>query len=458
MLQRNQSHIFRGTRTSLCAFPKLARGDSGPLDNGIIAWTGGVPIVVSLSPDTVEKAEQLISFAQTLQIPKTSLRFVFNQVDSAAFEWDSITKEHRALIHLNEEKLGKEAFLIHLSTPCDPFFAPSAPVRPVSKVAAFLEKLPKLMNSEGWADFLAWYQLLIEETFSQELYEAVDAYTLEKHLKDFEHEVDSYLLKRGRRHLLMLQLSLGRPENPASKGRQQLIDIEKEMIVLRQELLSQVSDHYRALKEIIQTIPIIEEAHPQLKRIKFCGTLLKALLGNQVEELGAHPHKWGVQQMLLQLLEAELGIVTFIHQADVFHRSFLALAIRSVILQFKEEFSLDEAIGLALHWEEAVKHVNLIAAKNGSSALLEPSLDVWEKRVLLFRERVHAFLQKCCVPLVGDLAFAPELTQGTWISPELLNYLPSFVQGNPWVEYELSNGEPKGIKEEGHAFLLSFCR
>lgn len=463
-MPREKTHFtYDQIDVSVCAFsPYVSLQESSLLDKGVIAWVSGSPLILSLSPNSLEKAQQLITFAKTLKVFPSdfSLRLVFNQLDSVALEWDSIVKEHQSLIHLNEGNIGKASQMVHLITPCEPFFADMPPISPFKTVKEMLEKLPKLMNGEGWIDILAWYQSFLKRVFSRFFYDAVDAYTIEGYLKDFEHEVESLFLQGGRHHLLRLQRSLGFPENFVSKEQQERLAIEKELIVLRQELLSRVRDHYGVLKEIVRLIPVIEKVYPELVMVKKGGRLLKALLENQIEEVQVRSYDWGVMQMLLQLLEGELETISLIHQANDFHRTFLAFAIRAATVRLKEEFSQEKAFDLALHWEETVRHLNILVAKKGEAALFDSGLGEREKRVVAFRERVYAILQKCCVPLVETEVFpyAASPSLGSWTYPELFNYLPSFIGGNPLVEYDPSSGKPKEATSTGRAFLLSFCR
>lgn len=404
------------------------------LVNCCIGWVGETPLIRSGHINTLSKAHEWVVLARSI-IPtkQTNLRLSSAQMSSVEFEGEFIDQQHLALIQATQ-KLWESEKLVHLSTPLEYVYSTQSFERKVWADQTALDEIPKLHNTEAWADYCAWYNELLEEAFSHFLYDAIDEYTLEAHLKDFRHEVFSDFLERTRSQLLKLELE--RATNQLEGlSHSELVARDKEMLLSRHDMQRMVGEHYKSLVEIVRIVKIVQEAHPDLIDLNVVGRLLKALLGYEVDAPNIPRPNWGIKQMILQLLNDELGVVSSVNCHHGLDKTHLAFAIRMAVLQMKELHSREEIIELALDWENS-SHVDQ------------------------FRECVLDNLLEFCVPLthLNTGGKTMRWDESMHIHADLLPFIPKErTMLNAIEEFErMTLVDSEGLTVVGHHLMSNF--
>ncbi|MFQ5729546.1 MAG: hypothetical protein ACE5GN_04215 [Waddliaceae bacterium] len=441
------------------------------VDNCFIAWVNDNPLIRSGSIETKVKAEEFLVIVRALHqelmkkksLPSLPLRFCANPVCSVEFEWDLIARQHLHLIRMNQN-LQEGEQLVQISTELGNLYSDQPPERKLKSVTDALEKMPKLVNMDAWASYCAWYNHLLEEAFSHFLYDAADEYTLEKYLKNFRHEVYSPFLKQTRKRLVEFELLIESQETTEDVSYRDLVDMAKKRVVFRNDLHRMIRAHYDNLVEIVRLIKVIKEAHPELSQLLDIGQVLQRLLANQVEANEGEPPSWGETQMLLQLLNDELGVVSAINGTYGLDRTNLAFAIRLSVMQMKEIFSREEVFDMVLNWEEAAKAVNKILVQKGETEnLADPKRAT---PVVRFRECVLSNLLDFCLPIIrlNTEGKTPQWQEGLLENLMPLNFLPPFhtmpnainePERMALINYHPETGIPVGLTDAGYRFMTS---
>lgn len=441
------------------------------LSNCYIAWVNTTPLVRSGSIETKVKAEEFLVLVRALRqeimkrksLPGFPLRFCANPVNSVEFEWDLIARQHLHLIRKNQD-LQEGEQLVQVSTGLEHLYSDRPPERKLKSLTDALEKMPKLLNIDAWASYCAWYNELLEEAFANFLYDAVDEYTLEKYLKNFKHEVHSPFLKETRKRLVEFELLIESQETPEDVSYRDLVDMAKERIVFRNDLHRMIKAHYDNLAEIVRLIKVVKEAHPELSQLLVIGQLLQRLLANQVDATDEAAPSWGEVQMLLQLLNDELGVVSAINGVQGLDRTNIAFAIRLSVMQLKEMFSREEVLDMVFNWEETAKNVNILIAQKGEIENLKE--EGRARLVVKFRQCMLSNLLDFCLPIIrlNTEGKTAQWHEGLRENLEPLNFLPSFhtmpnainePERVALVDYDPETGAPVGLTNAGHRFMMS---
>lgn len=417
--------------------------------NFCVAWVGQTPMIRTGSIRTASQVRELVALAQTInnsnERGRRPFRLCSNQINSVEFEWNAIERQHQLLMQSVQE-LRKQDSIVHISTPLEKLLIDRPPEKKLKRVGEALEKLPKLLNMEAWVSYCVWYNELLEEAFSHFLYDAVDEYTLERYVKDFRHEVLSPFLEKTRKRLVELELSMGTGEESRNLSYGERVAMEKELIVVRSDMQRMVRAHFDDLVEILRLISVIESAHPELVALKMRGQLLKQLLVDQVEAPNIDTPSWEMTQMMLQLLNDELGVISIVNCAEGNDRTHFAFAIRLALLQLKKKCSLIDTMDMVFHWEESVREVNKEVVQTNRARL-----------VVQFRENVLENIVNFCLPLTRENTDASTSTweEGSRENLAFLNVLPSYMKGEALVKYEDDSGDPVGLTEAGQRFMLT---
>ncbi|CCB91695.1 putative uncharacterized protein [Waddlia chondrophila 2032/99] len=440
-------------RESLTPIPNRLEpysSEGSALQNCLAGFLHGFPLIRSGTVNSDSKVKQLLSLAKMLhkkQQNSLPLRVVFDQSQSVEFEWDMIHEEHQSIVHRSEHTQDS---IHHLCSAADPLVSENPPSFKVKSTLDILDQMPKILNVEAWADFCLWFGLRLQEILKEFPYDAVDAYTLEKHLQDFLHETHSPFLKRVRQHLLMLQLLMGYPEEPAQASFNQ----EKEVIKARYEMQKLIRDHYKVLVKIVHVVEMIGHEYPELEPVLRAGIYLRELIGPEVNDENQAPVSWGRGQLLKQLFCAEFNAIPVISSCKGLGRTHFAFAIRAAAMTMRERLRWPELKHFVLNWNEMTVLVNRLAAKQGKNGIEDPSLNLSARHVIEFRELVFNYLRNFCLPISswnrkGDFL---QLTGNEFIDPGFLNFLPAFREDRPLITYDYASGFPSGLTEEGLKF------
>lgn len=496
MIDQNPLEItVHGVRTIVCAYgfqdgkegvePSsnqlhlFAEGDEASHDlcNCFVGWVGSTPVIRTGSIGSKRKVDQFLALVTRAYnitneklIKKRPFRLSSYEVNSTEFDWNLIEQQHQYLAQ-KRGQVNENNAIIHLCTSFEQFYSTHPPRRKLASSLRLLHELPRLLNTEAWISYCEWYNDLLKETLSEFKYDAVDEYTMERYIIDFDHEVNSHYLNETKKRLLELELALGTEERSNEFTRQEAINLEKEMIFARKHLMEMLRAHYENLVEIIRIIPIIEEAHSELIPLKLAGSLLERLLASEIDVPDKEVLPFVNQQMMHQLLNDEMGVISAVNSNRGLDRSSVAFAIRLATLQLKQQSTNEQVIDLAVNWNEITQKVHRILATEG--------LDHFEEWVFQLKDRhtkcrvssLLAFwdcfvqnLKKVCqhVTQLYTKNRKIEFKEGRYLNPECLNFLPPYIkvshkgkqEKRMILLYDSKLHKPVDLTEEGHRFLL----
>jgi hypothetical protein len=299
-----------------------------PFPDVLVAKVGEAQIIRSGFLGSLEKLNHIISYAR-------SDRIAFVQYNAEEEAWRKIVREHQRLSNIERPH-------VHLSLPIQPALYPKPPREATYHEKEIADILPKLLNMEAWAIYSNWLDELFEAALEQFNFDAIDEYTLEAHLEDFRHEVNSDLLLKNLTAIREIDHQKSAPT----------LEEEKQLIRLRQELRRMIEAHYSILKVIIARIQEIETEHPELQNVGNLSMLLKNIIQNQLKPFDEATLKWGLQEISLQLLDDALGVQPILNCSHDHGRTIFAMVLRITIMQMKESHSLRELILMIETWSK----------------------------------------------------------------------------------------------------------
>lgn len=447
------------------------------LCNSFIGWVDNHPVIRSGSVDSKRKVHQFLALAHmvyhkanTKSEDTLPFRVSSNQINSIESEWDLIGLQHQYLVESGKE-LSKGAAIIHSCTTLENFYATHPPTSRLISDLKALHELPKLLNMEAWAAYCSWFNDFLQVTFSELKYDAVDEYTLEGYIVDFEHEVVNPYLETTKKRLLELELSIGTKESADDISYNEVVKLEKELIVTRENLKDIIRSKYEILVEINRTIKIIEQAHPELISLKLVGELLEGLLAYEVDGPDVEIPPFVNQQVLHQLLNDEMGVISAVNCKHGVDRTNIAFAIRLATLQLKKLASKEDVIELAINWVETTQKVHHCVSTRGVDRLEDWISHIadhhFQSRVKLLLQFWELFLEnlnKFCKPItqLNTKDRVANFREGLYLNEEYISAFPPFIKvphkGRPEkrmiLEYDSKTDKPIGFTDEGHRLLL----
>ncbi len=354
-----------------------------PFAGTLIAKVGQSKIIRSPYLGSTEKLKKIIQYASP-----SHLSFVQYNLEEDA--WRKIIHEHE-----NLSKIGPQQ--AHLCLPLHPLLFQKSQREETYHEKELGDLLPKLLNMEGWVKYASWLNERFTKASKKFAFDAIDEYTLEARLADFNHEITSDLLLKNVTAIREIDISLAKKH---AKGIfDGTLDDEKSLIRLRRELHQRVESIYHILLDIVSNLKSIENSHPELLEIEDMCILFRHLLGNQLATMEHTSIRWGLQEMLLQLLDLSLGVQPVLNCSEDHGRSFFALALRLAILQLNHTHSKRELIKMIDTWD------------NGNAPLVKK----FRKAVYGNLQAIHQLRDKNIVEHI-DSKFIP--------NTEVLTYLP----------------------------------
>lgn len=405
------------------------------LVNCFVSKIEGTTLIRTGSIDTQEKAEQFHMLLHHI-CPNKPIRVSSNQLHSAEFEWGAVEIQHEYLMKSMDST-------VHMSTPLDPIYSETAQRDKIAREERDLVRLPKLLNAEAWIDYCAFFNVDVEKAAYSLPFSAVDAYTLERYLKDFTHEVYSTLLPRMRKRVSEIQKKIGTQETRAEISYRTLVVLQKELILAREDLLRQVEAHYNVLLNMIKYIKVIEEVHPELIDLKIKAIILSQLLSEE---------DCCKQQMLIQLFNDQYGLISAINSEEGFERASLAFSIRLTIIQMRQCYPLSDLLDVIADWEVLNRNLNRgVKDRKGMNIIIK------------LRELFLQNLQTFSIPITSISSKEPfQWHEGLYLNKTFLNFLPSHAEVYneidelellPLVEYDSNTGKPTELTKTGHRIM-----
>ncbi len=385
-------------------------------------------------------------------------RVSINQLDLPEIEWDLIAKEHFYLLQQTKQEIA------HLATPMQPPFFRDLPDLP-KKTLQNLRYLQKMQNCEALALYSCWLNSEMEIAIHDFLPDAIDEYQLEARLKDFGHEVFSFLLRSLCQKIRNLVTDIGTLEEKKANTTDRF-ELEKQLFQARNQLQINVSAQYELIKEIDVGLQKIDAFHPELLRLKAIVPLAKKLFSTQLEN--ESELDFGQQNMLIQLLNDLLGITSIVSSNSGTGILNIMFSLRLALKQMKEQASFDVLVDLVVHWKETLCLYYATIKESGKKDLrdLLQAANASENEKKRLGYAVN--LLNCLVDNLLALAqFNPskpsrqEMEKNSKMNLEFLEFIPIFYQGKDrakpikLVETDPLSGKPTGLTVTGYRLLIS---
>lgn len=390
-------------------------------------------------------------------------RFLVCSVCQQKEEWSLITNQNILLawLQMTHQISIPYAFI---NFPLEHFYHSKNKVPESEFFLRDATKLSDLVNVEGWETYCHWLAKDVSAVLSHIPLESLDAYTLEAHLKNFNHEVDSQLLHELEANIAETLVNLGaiyQLYKAPFETTDVAIVLEKKLIKMRSKIHQLLQFQYEILCQVVQVIPIIEKAHPSFIPLKKRAHLMVNLLKNHLETSKTH-FSYNIHELMwIQLLNEEFGVSTVINCDQGSDRTSLASALMLTISLFKQKHPQEDLFSFISQWEEDAKEVNRKVASLGYEVFMHwlRSSEESQKAILIeeFRALFLQVLEKICLPTrvrQGNLGIDSHRVKNYQAHSKWLLFLPVYGKiAHPDGSKEIL--KIVLLNEEGHAIDLA---
>ena len=214
-----------------------------------------------------------------------------------------------------------------------------------------------MQNIDAWEIYCYWMGEMIEVFYETLKLESLDTYTLEAAFKKYLIENRTLLLRNEELEKMSKLLKL-ESFNPKDDRAQ----LERDIVRARNEAKQSLIVQRDTLIEIGSIIEIIQDAHPELSRLRIMAKILTQLMGVLSD---GEAVDWEQQLVLMQLLHEEMGIISALNCSGSFERAKLAFAVQTATSLMKNRYGIDEILSMALKWHDSdkLKHFHKTVSK-----------------------------------------------------------------------------------------------
>ena len=334
-------------------------------DSGSGKKTGVIRTGVIDNDQKVEEFRKLVDevYGEIRQTyPEPPLRIVSHQLNSPEREHKLIIKQHGLLAELDDELGGGK--IVHIDSPTNRLYNFTKFTRKLGAVGKFIEnrflkgeKIAKEQNLEGWCTYLQWLGEDLKRK-GGEGFAKIDLSILHK---------KSIFLKECIKRL-----------EETSKGEEQLIKnlkrkknlFEKQLHGLRKSLRDALVDQYQKLESIEKDLT---PKDPSYRKV----VLMRKILGHQLDIKGAEKISRGAEEMMIQLLNDELNVISAINCKSGLDRTGLLHNVKLALLQQQskmgmklrqdgeldsEEKAAKAIFDMVVNWDANTKKLNEMAS------------------------------------------------------------------------------------------------
>lgn len=322
--------------------------------------------------DSQEKCRELLELGQQIsrQISEKEIRKPFRvvsiQLTFVANEWDLVQKQHRKLLkfaadHFTEFQVAHLCFPIELEDPqlkTETFFDSNKKI---------ISQLLKQFNAEAWLMYCSWFNQECEQAVQAFHTEDSEEYQLQALFEDFSHEARSSLLFDRQQNIIRIMIE---EENAVEAGdNEQLLALEKQVVFIRMQLLSDLQTQSHLLTLIVEGIQKIEAMHPELAPLKRMAILLNQVIQNH---FSADRDVWSREKQILamQLLDEQLDVLPMISCGLGVEQADSLLSMRLALAEMKKNYSFDVLLNMCLEWDQKhekesnIKHLRQLMLYN----------------------------------------------------------------------------------------------
>lgn len=207
-----------------------------------------------------------------------------------------------------------------------------------------INKFVQQINCEGWLFYSEWMDDEMDNALSKFFKDATEQFEVEARLKDFHHEITSFLLKDYRSNCAKLVMQLGLGANGDTQSQQKDFELEIEIVRMHFAILRNLAIQRDVLLQIEASINKIVGMHPELIPLGQAVHLLATLIGP--------PGQWVQTLIYLGLLNHLLGVNVYLHCESGYDRTNLGFAVLLALKDLLRRYSVDELILFAEHYRE----------------------------------------------------------------------------------------------------------
>jgi len=445
-------------------FPIPEAGDdiSFHLKHCFIGQVGEEQLIRSGIIDTEIKAAQFLAaatFAKQNSKNGKIHAICSNQLNAITSDWENAELQHQELLAADQAS-KKTIAVIHCVRSLDYFFFERSPRQmAMAELKRFME-LPRLLNMEAWRFYCTEYNALLQQHRSQISLDAAETFAIERYIMEFHHEVNNRYIQDTMTELAKLQLSFPKQEDLFQFSYHQFVEKKKEMLLLRQDLKRMIRAHYDRLVEIVRISSMIEKSHQELIAVKKIGSVLKAALASDLGLISCENFCFVQSQIVAQLLNCELRIVSAINSDTEESRTHIAFALRLAVMQLKQLNKKEDVFELGLNWTQKAKTLHETIRKMSHHECSQwLSKELYKNSIVLFWTLVAENLKRIC----RSLAYNTQTTSQLSFKPKKLNqaylsYLPPFMRNENGsftilFRYDATGNMPKDLTDAGYDLL-----
>lgn len=301
------------------------------------------PLIGASLLDTPAKCEAILSFidgiSSSLKKRHQPLRLSVIQPGLVGIEWEQLQAQHASLVKVANDK-GIE--VAHLCHPTEAFYLANDPEQFSEFAQKSLNRLLHDFNTEALIQYIAWLNEESEKLLAGFEPEASEEYQLQARLEDLSHEVHSTMLKSVR--VSLDELAISREKASSNGSPEALLELEKKLIIHREQLGQMLGVQRQLLHDIIQGVGKIEEMHPELSPLRNKSQLLHQFIRCNQESPGSEG--WGKWLLLMQSLDESFGVISLVSCDAYPERIAFTIAVRVAFSQLSEEFSNAQLLAL----------------------------------------------------------------------------------------------------------------
>lgn len=323
-------------------------------------------------------------------------RIVSVQVNPAGSEWGYIEAQHEVLRHYP---------VAHLSIPLESLYVSTKQVFKLPQTIKAIENLSIFQNASGWIRYAKWFLEDLQKEEHLLKLKALEEFVLEARFDDFRNEVKSPITERV---LLEINDAYDRISQIDPKEVNKLVSEEKNLLLLRHELMDIVGRMDSLLTAIAIDEEEIDKIHPEFSELR-CRTLIfHSLLNSQIKQEENHAVSSGQQLMLLAILNEMLGVYAHVNCATGVERTSLAFSIMMATKMLLQRFPRPQVSAFVRGW-----------GQNGNNSDLKET----------FKQLVWKLFSEISIPLIHIQPKSNEFQNGpdTKLNRVWLEFFPSDV-------------------------------
>lgn len=469
-------------------------------------------IIRSGKIDTKQKADEFVALLANLQEkikennPNYEMRVVSQQLNSFEGESKLINNQHRWIAYANnqlkEKGIGE---VVHINVPSNRWYHFTKSLASMGSLGSFLsavggqlvghfgkgERLSKEQNMDSWRTYVRW----VGKDLDSELNAlALSHPELTEDIKELKAPRDDDLEKKFTATVGLIEVNKARlakkdiSSDEKKEAKKALETLGQSLHELRQQEKEKLKKDYHLLLTLEKTLSekTLEGNDPDVQASLRKASLMRQVLGSQLDIPGERPGR-GKEGMLIQLLNAELGVTSAINCKSGLDRTGFWHAVKVGMEAFEKIFNKERMFTLVDNWETTTSYMNQLTAKVGNASfnrwldghedldlenLLgkeaakalkdDPQIKTKMRDVAEFRKVNLNNLIRMGIPITSTSTGLLGLKWNTGMQENLipLNFLPSHIQQDngkviQLVHYD-KTGEPIGMTEEGRTLLTKF--